>query len=70
MWSVSGVWTGPRGSVMLITYPQMLRGGYRRAMALHYMSSFSDTDNCAGGDDSNSCGSSMDRQINTDRINY
>ncbi|CAL8278677.1 unnamed protein product [Merluccius merluccius] len=65
MWSASGSRSGPRGPVELAAYPQTLKGGYHRATGLHYMSSFSDAEDCGGGgsgDDSTSSGSSTDRQ--------
>ncbi|KAJ3605059.1 hypothetical protein NHX12_027109 [Muraenolepis orangiensis] len=65
MWKVSVSRSGPRGPVELAAYPQKLRGGYHRATGLHYMSSFSDAEDCGGTDDvdsSSSSSSSMDRQ--------
>ncbi|AWP15516.1 Hypothetical protein SMAX5B_013870 [Scophthalmus maximus] len=45
-----------RGAVELTTRPQMLHGGYHRVTGLHYMSSFSDAEDCC---DDTSSGSSL-----------
>ncbi|KAM7392605.1 hypothetical protein PAMA_007629 [Pampus argenteus] len=55
MWSVRGSRIGRR-AMELTAYPQMLQGGYNRVTGLHYMSSFSDAEDCC---DDSSSGSSL-----------
>ena len=55
MWAVKVSRTGRR-AMELTTYPQMLQGGYHRVTGLHYMSSFSDAEDCC---DDTSSGSSL-----------
>lgn len=44
-WAVKASRTG-LGAVELVSFPQMLRGGYHRVTGLHYTSSFSDAEDC------------------------
>lgn len=55
MWAVRARRTGRR-AMELATYPHMLQGGYHRVTGLHYMSSFSDAEDCC---DDTSSGSSL-----------
>ncbi|KAF3701862.1 hypothetical protein EXN66_Car017550 [Channa argus] len=55
MWTVRVGRTGRR-AMELTAYPQMLQGGYHRVTGLHYMSSFSDAEDCC---DDTSSGSSL-----------
>lgn len=55
MWSVRMRRTGRR-AMELTAYPQTLQGGYHRVTGLHYMSSFSDAEDCC---DDTSSGSSV-----------
>lgn len=61
MWTVRAWGTGRR-AVDLTSCPRMLNGGYHRVTGLHYMSSFSDAEDC--GDDSSSASSlTLDWQL-------
>ena len=61
MWTVRARGPGRR-AVELTTYPHSLQGGYHRVTGLHYMSSFSDAEDCC---DDSSSGSSptLDWQV-------
>lgn len=62
MWTVRLGRAGSR-AMELRSHPQMLQGGYHRVTGLHYMSSFSDAEDCC---DDTSSGSSLtlDWQMN------